>query len=172
MMIPTIMTERVILRAPIMDDFAPYAETLMDPERSKYIDGPYTRDGVWKDMCSMIANWHLQGFGGWSLERRRTGEFLGMIAISQPPSFPEVELGWVIQESAEGHGYAFEAAQAMHKYAFSELGLDTAVSYIDPANARSIALAERLGATRDENAARPENDPCLVYRHHKPEATS
>lgn len=169
MIIPTIMTDRVILRAPIMEDFEPYAETLTDPERSKYIDGPYSRDGAWKDMCSMIANWHLQGFGGWSMERRKSGEFLGMVAISQAPSFPEVEMGWVIQADAEGHGYGFEAASAMRQHAFDELGFETLVSYIDPDNIRSQKLAERLGAQRDDEAARPANDPCLVYRHTKPE---
>ncbi|MCP4820480.1 MAG: GNAT family N-acetyltransferase, partial [Shimia sp.] len=41
-------------------------------------------------------------------------------------------------------------------------------SYIDPPNAPSIRLAEKLGAVRDDTAARPDpND--LVYRH-MPEA--
>jgi RimJ/RimL family protein N-acetyltransferase len=55
-------------------------------------------------------------------------------------------------------------------HAFRDLGWTTAVSYIDPDNARSIALAERLGAVRDRGARQPVFDkPCLVYRH-SPEA--
>ena len=38
------------------------------------------------------------------------------------------------------------------------------VSYIDPGNARSIALAERLGARPDPDAPRADPDD-LVYRH-------
>ncbi|MEL7026999.1 MAG: GNAT family N-acetyltransferase, partial [Pseudomonadota bacterium] len=54
---------------------------------------------------------------------------------------------------------------------FTELGLSTLVSYIDPENARSIALAERLGAVRDDEAEKPEDNP-LVYRHPTPEASA
>ena len=61
------------------------------------------------------------------------------------------------------------AAEAARTHVFETLGWDTAVSYIDPQNARSIALAERLGAVRDDSAARPHPDD-LVYRHPKPEA--
>ena len=164
-MIPHIETERLNLRAPIMDDFPAYAKTLMDPERSKYIDGPYTKDGAWKDFCWVTAGWSLMGFGGWSVEEKATGTFLGMVAISKPPSFPEIELGWVFQEEAEGKGYAFEAASAMSAHAFGPLGLETSVSYVDPDNVRSQRLAERLGARLDADAPRPQDDPCLVYRH-------
>lgn len=47
-------------------------------------------------------------------------------------------------------------------------GIKTLVSYIDPANARSIALAERLGARHDPDAPLPEGETpeeTIVYRH-------
>ncbi len=53
---------------------------------------------------------------------------------------------------------------------YGALGLKTLVSYIDADNAPSIRLAERLGATRDDDAPLPENERCLVYRHPGPEA--
>jgi len=58
----------------------------------------------------------------------------------------------------------------MRQYAFDEIGLKTAVSYIDRDNKRSIKLAERLGAVLDPKAKTPNDDPCLVYRHLRPEA--
>ncbi|MCH2169093.1 MAG: GNAT family N-acetyltransferase, partial [Oceanicola sp.] len=43
--------------------------------------------------------------------------------------------------------------------------IETLVSYVDPRNERSSRLAERLGATLDAEAPRP--DPLdLVYRHY------
>ena len=86
-----------------------------------------------------------------------------------PADWPETEIGWIMFEGGEGKGYAFEAAEAARTHVFETLGWDTAVSYIDPHNARSIALAERLGAVRDDSAERPHPDD-LVYRHPKPEA--
>lgn len=65
---------------------------------------------------------------------------------------------------AEGKGYATEAAGAALGCAFGTLGVATLVSYVDAANLRSIAVAERLGAVRDATAAGPDPED-LVYRH-------
>jgi RimJ/RimL family protein N-acetyltransferase len=87
-----------------------------------------------------------------------------------PADWSEPELGWTLWSAAhEGKGYAHEAAVAARAHAYSVLGWTTAVSYIDPDNARSIALAERLGATLDPDAAH-HNPADLVYRHPAPEA--
>lgn len=95
---------------------------------------------------------------------RDKNQCLGQIEISQGPRFPEPELGWQLYSEAEGKGFAFEAAIAMREWAFQERGLKTLVSYMDPDNARSIQLAERLGATVDEDA-RKQDPGDLVYRH-------
>jgi RimJ/RimL family protein N-acetyltransferase len=71
--------------------------------------------------------------------------------------------------ASEGKGVAYEAALAARAYAYKTVKLATLVSYISPRNARSIRLAERLGARLDPDAAYPEDDPCLVYRHPGPE---
>ena len=62
------------------------------------------------------------------------------------------------------------AAAAARDHAFGALGWETAVSYIDPDNIRSVALAERLGARHDPEARGPGENSCLVYRHPRPEA--
>jgi RimJ/RimL family protein N-acetyltransferase len=97
--------------------------------------------------------------------RARLGPACRIHRPERPPEYPERELGWVILEGFEGKGYAFEAAKLARAYAFETLKFETLVSYIDPDNARSIRLAEKLGAVRDDKAARPEGDGCLVYRH-------
>ena len=54
--------------------------------------------------------------------------------------------------------------QAARHFAFGILKWPSVVSYIDPANARSIALVERLGATLDTAASDAD---LLVYRHRR-----
>ena len=49
--------------------------------------------------------------------------------------------------------------------AFKNAAVPSLVSYIDRDNTRSIRLAERLGAVRDDATATPNGDPCLVFRH-------
>ena len=169
-MIPVLQTERLILRAPTEADFDAHAQTLASP-RAIYIGGPFTRHGAWRDFSMDAGSWALCGFGYWTVEERATGRFLGSVGLGFPVWFPERELGWILHEDAEGKGFAFEAASAARAHAFGALGWPTLVSYIDTPNQRSIVLATRLGAVRDDRAAKPDGDPeCLVYRHPAPEA--
>ena len=70
--------------------------------------------------------------------------------------------------SIEGKGIAFEAVQAARRYAYDVLAWDQPVSYIARDNARSMKLAERLGATLDPSAQHPfAHKDILVYRHPK-----
>ena len=79
------------------------------------------------------------------------------------------EIGWMVLPEAEGRGIAAEAARALRDWAYATQGWTTLVSHVHPENARSIRLAERLGARLDPSAPHPEDDPCLVYRHPGPE---
>lgn len=167
---PRFETDRLILRMPIPSDFAPFAETLADPVRSKYIGGPHTTDFAREDFDALGEDWARVGLGGWCVEIKETSRYAGVVCINNPEHFPEIEFGWIFHAASEGFGYAHEAVQPMRAYAFGTIGLKTAVSYIDPDNARSIKLAERLGAMLDPKAETPNGDPCLVYRHPAPEA--
>lgn len=162
--IPTLMTDRLVLRPPVFADFPAYEALLASP-RSVHMGGPYNSFAAWGLFCHDIALWHLFGHGALMIDLRSTGECVGQVGINHGPLFPEKELGWLLYPGHEGHGYAGEAARALRDWAFAVRGLPTLVSYVDPANARSIAVAERLGATLD--ALAPRQDPeDLVYRHH------
>jgi len=167
---PIIETDRLVLREPILDDWPGFAE-VMTSDRARYMGGPFSLDAAWGVFCHGIALWPLFGVGNLSIELRRTGEYLGQIEINQGPRFPEPELGWQLDAGAEGKGYAFEAATAMRDWAFRSRRLETLVSYVDPGNARSIRLAERLGAALD-NQARKQDPGDLVYRHGPGSASS
>jgi RimJ/RimL family protein N-acetyltransferase len=114
-----------------------------------------------------IGKWVLFGFGAWAIEERSSGAYAGQTGLNFPVRYPERELGWVLFEGFEGKGYASEAALLTRAFAFETLGWTECVSYIDPDNQRSIRLAERLGAERDNKAATPGGEACLVYRHRR-----
>lgn len=168
--IPTFETQRLRLRGYNMADYKQMV-AFFAMERSQYVGGPQNSEEVWRWFSSDMGQWHLLGFGPWTFEDKATGEFIGQVGLNLPDEYPECEIGWVMLEQFEGKGYALEAAIAARDYAFNNLGRQTLVSYIDPRNARSIKLAERMGALRDETAPTPHGDPCLVYRHNpKPES--
>lgn len=161
--IPTLTTERLTLRAPVVDDFAAYAHLLASP-RSVGMGGPYAQREAWGIFCHEVAGWTLFGHGALTVELRDTGHCVGQVGINHGPLFPEKELGWLLYEGHEGQGYATEAAAALRDWAARTLGLDRLVSYIHPKNARSIAVAERLGAVLDRHA-QVQDPGDLVYRH-------
>jgi RimJ/RimL family protein N-acetyltransferase len=161
--IPTLATQRLILRVPVISDFPAYALLMASP-RSDYMGGPFDTRAAWGLFCHDVAQWQLFGHGALMIDLKATGECVGQVGINHGPLFPEKELGWQLYDGYEGRGYATEAAGALRDWAFGTLGLRTLVSYIDPGNAQSAAVAERLGAVLDPAAQRQDPED-LVYRH-------
>lgn len=171
--VPVLVTGRLRLRAPRIGDFGAYAGILMS-DRAAGLGGPFDREGAWDDFCQAVAGWMLRGMGVWTIEARAGeahagGELLGFGYLWQEYGDPEPEIGWILTEAAEGKGYAREAAEAIRAHGFGPLGLATVVSYVDPGNTRSAALAERLGAVRDPRAEAALGAFVRVYRHNRPE---
>lgn len=162
---PTLHTPRLTLRAPAMADFPAYAQ-FWASRRSRHMGGPRDIQGAWFWFCHDIAMWGLLGHGALMVDHHDTGATVGAVGINAGPLFPETELGWMLYPDHEGQGLATEAATTLRDWAFGTLPLNSLVSYVDPANAASAALAQRLGATLDSGAAR--RDPAdQVWRHAK-----
>jgi ribosomal-protein-alanine N-acetyltransferase len=168
-MIPTLETERLVLRAPEARDFDAFA-AFFTTERSRFVGGPRSRGLSWRSFAAVIGHWHLRGYGMWSLEARDGGGWIGMVGLWYPEDWIAREIGWWIGDpAAEGRGLAREAALAARAHAYDALGWTEAFSVIDPDNARSIALATRLGCTLDRSAVTEDGQPVLVWRHPSPE---
>ncbi|WP_421981227.1 GNAT family N-acetyltransferase [Roseibium sp.] len=161
--IPTLRTERLILRPMTMDDWPAYF-AFMQSGRSAGMGGPFDKKMSWALFCHDMAQWPLMGNGGLMIDDGASGTCLGQVGINHGPLFPEHELGWFVYPGAEGKGIAFEAAQGFLDWARSERRLPGLVSYVDEDNLRSRQLAERLGGVLDAEAERP-NPEDLVYRH-------
>ena len=163
-MIPTLTTARLTLRAPCMADFDDYAAFLAS-DRASGMGGPMGVEKAWSFLTNDTAQWPLLGMGALMLVPHGGEKAIGQVAVCHGPIFPEPELGWLLYAGAEGRGYACEAAAAMRDWALGPRGLTALVSYIDPRNARSIRLAERLGAWHDRAAPTPNNEPTQTWRH-------
>ncbi|MEM6307417.1 MAG: GNAT family N-acetyltransferase [Pseudomonadota bacterium] len=163
----TLTTDRLTLRKPELRDLDAIV-VFYQQERSKFVGGPMGHGPAWRQYAAEVGHWELLGFGLWAVTITATDELVGLVGPWFPGDWPETEIGWLMLEGHEGQGYATEAARAAVDDAYLRLGWDTAVSYIDPLNAASIAVADRLGAVLDPDAPQPKPDhPCLVYRHPK-----
>ena len=166
--LPVLSTERLTLRAPALSDFEAYAAIACNA-RGAGLGGPMTRSDAWYDFASMVGNWLLRGHGLWSVEETASGAHLGFVVIGFEPGDPHHELGYMFNDTAEGKGFAVEAARAARDYAQSTLNVPVLDSYIFADNHRSIALAKRLGAEYVGDISYPQDDaPSCIYRHPKP----
>ena len=166
--VPVLATERLILRAPLPQDYPAFRDYYASP-RSIHTGGPLCEREAWRGFAAEIGQWVMRGIGMRTITAKGADTALGRCGIFYPSIWPEPEIGWTLYEGAEGKGIAFEAARAIREHVFGTLGWQTLVSYIDPGNARSIALAERLGAVRDDAATRLPHAPAtLVFRHPHP----
>lgn len=164
-MIPTLTTRRLNLRPMRAGDWQKYQQFMASP-RACHMGGPFSEAVAWGMFCSDHAQWSLFGCGALMIEEAATRQCLGQVGINAGPLYPEWELGWLLYPSAEGQGFAYEAAVALRDWAREVRRLETLVSYIAPENLRSVGLAKRLGAVPDLLARRP--DPTdLVYRHYR-----
>jgi len=169
-MIERLETQRLVLRRPRARDWPAFLGYAMS-SRAQYTGGLQWNGHAWRTFAAEIGHWEIRGYGMFIVTERGDDAAIGLAGPWYPVGWPEREIGWMMFDAAhEGRGYAGEAAGAALAHAFGPLGWDTAVSYIHPENARSRALAERLGAAIDPEAIGPGQGPALVYRHPRPEA--
>jgi RimJ/RimL family protein N-acetyltransferase len=151
-----------------LDDFHAWAEVLCT-DRARWMDGPYSRDEAFIEFAASAGSWLLHGHGCWTIEDLTTGKAVGFVCLHMDPSVHEPELGYFLREGAEGRGLALEATSAARDWAWAQ-GLPSLVSYVNPANARSAVLAERLGARLDLKTKAQNLPDRAVYRHPRPQS--
>ena len=144
---PTIETERLILRPPVLDDFEAVAASFEDGDALQYIGGAQPRPLAWRHFSGAAGSWMLKGFGMFSVIEKVSGRWVGRVGPQHPVGWPGAEVGWAIIREAWGQGYAVEAASASLDFAFDTLGWDRVIHCIDQANLASRKVAERLGST-------------------------
>lgn len=161
---PTLRSDRLTLRAPLGTDWAQW-RPFYTSDRARFIQPDNTSTTAWRAFGHVIGHWAMRTFGSFVFHLHDDPTPLGMAGPWYPEGWPETEIGWTLwSPEHEGKGLASEAAKTAMIFARDTLNWSSAVSYIDPDNAASIAVAERLGARLDP-AATPPHDGNLVYRH-------
>jgi RimJ/RimL family protein N-acetyltransferase len=151
--VAAVETERLLLRRWRASDAAPLAALNADPEVMRFIGrGAVLGRGLSDDLLTRFEReWAERGFGLWAVaEREAPGELLGFCGLTVPMFLPEVlpavEVGWRFARAAWGRGLATEAARAAVAFGFGPAhGMREILAIVDPANVRSLRVAEKLG---------------------------
>lgn len=152
MKVPVIESERLRLRGHQMSDLDACASMWGDPSVTTFIGGqPSSRPEVWRRILSYIGHWELFGFGSWLVEEKATGSFVGEINFarwmrgidfihSETP-----EAGWALHPKQQGKGYALEGLLCALNWIDGRSQFEFTNCMVNPENARSLSLAEKLG---------------------------
>jgi RimJ/RimL family protein N-acetyltransferase len=147
-------TDRLFLRPPIAEDMDPWIEIHEDPDVLRYLISATPsvgRVGAWRMIAMMIGHWHIRGYGQWTVIEKATSQIIGRVGLWYPEGWPDLEVGWVIRKSRWGLGFATEAAREAIDVAFDHVGAEHVISVIQPDNAPSIRVAEKLGETKERS---------------------
>ena len=169
-LIPTLETERLILRPFVLEDLDPFFAIVVNPQvmgNATYSGQTMDRSQTFNWLCMMLGHWHLRGFGIWAVEIKDSGQFIGRIGLQYLDWFDDVELVWMLADSAWGKGYGAEGARAAIDFAFGFLQLPAVTAVIRLDNEPSQKLAKRLGMLPDRKLER-EGVKFEEYRLKKP----
>ena len=147
---PTLTTARLTLTGHAATDLEDCAAMWTDPRVYAMIGGqPRSREDVWIRLLRAIGQWTLFGYGSWIARDTATGTLVGELGLFEarraiePAIDATPEVGWTLTGDAQGLGYASEALAAI--LAWTDVRIPATTCIIDPANAPSVRLAERLG---------------------------
>jgi RimJ/RimL family protein N-acetyltransferase len=167
---PTLTTERLVLRPFRADDVEPLLGIMRTEEvrASLHVPETYDRAAAWGTLLAFAGLWELRGLGQWAVEERAGGRFVGRAGLywRTEDAWPGVEVGWMLDPSVWGRGYATEAGMRAVRFGFEELGESSLYSVILGGNARSQAVARRLGFAPFEERVLPHfpSEPHMVWR--------
>ncbi len=163
-------TERLTLRAWREEDWRSLAVFFAEPESTNIMGGVSDAGFAWRVIACHVGHWQWRGFGMWAVEHKDDAALAGFCGPWYPADWPEIELGWSLLAAYRGQGLATEAASAARRWVYREVQKTPLVSFIEPNNKPSIAVAERLGCRHEGKTALPNGRPALAFRHPAPEA--
>lgn len=139
-------TERLIIREHLLSD-APFFFTL----NSNHNVVKYTGDTSFKNLTEaenivkyVINQYKENGYGRWLVALKNTNTPIGWCGLKFHPDTQQTDIGYRLLESAWGHGYATESAQACVNYGFTHLNLNHIIGTAMKQNIASINVFKKL----------------------------
>ena len=172
-----IESDRLILRRIQQDDLEFFTHVHADPEVARYLSHGKPRSAqeslAW--LQSVLRTYQELALGQLAVVRKSDGMLIGRCGLSDlavevsasatavprgwyhrddAPAHAEIvferELGYTFHRHSWGQGYASEAASCVFAYARDVLRLPRVISLIHPENVRSLRVARRFRAQRED----------------------
>ncbi len=152
LMLPTLETERLLLRRFEMADAGQLTALLQSPETIEMlmdITHPYTE----AEAEAMIRRSHQEAMEGtacrFALERPQDFTLIGYMDIEVNLTHQRGELAYWIGQPFWHQGYAAEAARRVVQFGFEELKLNRVYAYCLEHNSAAARVLEKAGLVRE-----------------------
>ena len=141
-------TDRLVLRPHRITDLDDLARFHGDPEVVRYVPWPLRDRAATEETLQVkLGQTVLEEHGQWlvlAVELRATATVIGEVLLKWA-SDRQGELGFAFARDHQGQGYAAEAATAILRLAFDELGFHRVSAVVVEGNDASVHLLGRLG---------------------------
>jgi RimJ/RimL family protein N-acetyltransferase len=172
-------TERLILREPRSDDAEALLDFVADDEVMRAMGSePGGMEVAVEHLERWLRRWKANDMGPFLVVHRETGNVIGRVGplvwnsatwdtalLADAGEDAEIELGWAIGSAHWGLGYAPEAARTVRTWVYDARDVERLISLIDPVNAKSMRVAEKLGAEPSETVELFDGSAATVWVH-------
>jgi RimJ/RimL family protein N-acetyltransferase len=154
-------TERLLLRPFRPDDLEALFAIQANESVARWLyNDPRTLEETRELLARKIGGATLRGQGEWlsaAAVLRTTGELVGDVSLLwASAAHRQGELGFVVHPEHQGRGYATEASRPLLDFAFGPLDLHRVIGRLEPRNAGSARVLERLGMRREAHLVENE----------------
>ena len=147
-------TPRLIIRYFSIRDLEALVPILGDAKVMEFsIIGVHDKKQIRQFIEQRLLSYLTSGFGLYALIYKQNQELIGYCGffVQKIGDRQEVEIGYRLASKYWGQGLATEAARAIYQYGREKFNFKRFVCLIEPANSRSIRVAQKLGMKYEKN---------------------
>ena len=171
-------TKRLVIR-PLRptDAEQAYASIDLDKDVSRFINRASSLKQKTERFEKLILGYEAENYGYFALAPiEADDQLVGWVGLTPLEGHPYTQLLYGLARKYWGQGLASEAAAAMLRYAFQRMKISELVAVVNPENAQSRKLLEKIGMTPRGHLSWPRQGMVDVFgirrREYKPAATA
>jgi ribosomal-protein-alanine N-acetyltransferase len=159
-----LLTSRLRLAPYCLADIDSLHSIMKDERVMQHIGkGAMSRDEVVQLVNRVEKRWRDINMGWWTIRSKSNDRVLGQICLQPITELPEIGVGYALEPSSWGLGFAEEAMAEVLRYASEEKQLSSVVALVRPENLHSISLLARSKFVF-ESALPLRNKTLYLYR--------
>jgi len=149
-----IETDRLLLRPFAPSDLEALHDILSREDVSRFLYwGPQSEEEVQARLTKMMSFRSIEAPGETlrlAVLLKANGRVIGDVMLHwNDDQHRQGNVGFILHPSHQGKGYATEATRPLLRVAFEDLGLHRVTGHLDPRNAASARVLEKLGMRRE-----------------------